>query len=120
MNRRDLLRLAALGGAQAMLGTAATANAAASEPFEWEEATIAQLQEAMKSGKTTCAAITQAYLKRIESIDKAGPAINAVIEVNPDAMSIAQSLNEDPKAKTARGPLHGVPILVKDNLDTHD
>ena len=88
--------------------------------FDVVEASIADLQKAMTSGKTTSKAITQAYLARIKSIDKAGPRINSVIAVNPDALAIAAALDKERKEKGPRGPLHGIPILVKDNLATGD
>ena len=88
--------------------------------FELDEVTIDDLQEGMKSGKYTARAITEKYLSRIEGIDKSGPALNSVIEVNPDAVEIAESLDRERKEKGGRGPLHGVPLLIKDNIDTAD
>ena len=74
----------------------------------------------MASGRFTAHAITEKYLARIEAIDKHGPAINSVIEVNPDALSIAKELDRERKQKHLRGPLHGIPVLIKDNIDTAD
>ncbi|MDZ4708689.1 MAG: amidase [Saprospiraceae bacterium] len=91
-----------------------------SDDFELNEITIAELQEKMKSGTYTSESITQLYLQRIENIDKKGPALNSVIELNPDALSIAKSMDEERKAGKIRGPLHGIPILIKDNIDTAD
>jgi amidase len=88
--------------------------------FELDEITIDELQDGMKSGKYTSRLITEKYLARIEEIDKQGPAINSVIEVNSDAVQIAESLDRERKQKGARGPLHGIPILIKDNIDTAD
>lgn len=88
--------------------------------FELDEVTIDDLQEGMKSGKYTARAITEKYLSRIEAIDKSGPAVNSVIEVNPDAADIAESLDRERKDKGARGALHGIPLLIKDNIDTAD
>ena len=88
--------------------------------FELDEATISDLQEAMKSGKLTSRSITEKYLARIDQIDKQGPAINAIIELNPDALSIADAMDRERKEKGPRGPLHGIPILIKDNIDTAD
>jgi amidase len=88
--------------------------------FEFEEITIAELQESMKSGKNTARSIAEKYLERIDAVDKHGPAVNSVIETNPDALAIAEALDKERKEKGPRGPLHGVPILIKDNIDTHD
>jgi amidase len=88
--------------------------------FEFEEATIAQLQEGLRSGEFTAHSLVEKYLQRIDEIDKRGPAINSVIEVNPDALAIAATLDRERKAGHVRGLLHGIPILIKDNLDTAD
>ncbi|MGZ5218724.1 MAG: amidase [Chitinophagaceae bacterium] len=88
--------------------------------FELNEVTIDELQQKMQSGAYTSRAITELYLKRIEAIDKAGPALNAVIEVNPDAIAIADAMDKERKAGKFRGPLHGIPVLIKDNIDTAD
>lgn len=102
-------------------GAAASTNAAAAPiPFQFEEATIADLQGAMESGTLTARALTQAYLDRIAAVDQAGPQINAVLEVNPDALTIADTLDDERAAGAVRGPLHGIPILVKDNIATAD
>lgn len=89
-------------------------------PFELDEIAIAELQDGMKSGKYTARSIAELYLSRIEAIDKSGPAINSVIEINPDALSIADALDKERKEKGPRGPLHGIPVLLKDNIDTRD
>jgi len=88
--------------------------------FELDEVTIMALQDGMKSGKFTARDITEKYLARINTIDKQGPMINSVIEINPDAFSIADDLDQERKAKGPRGPMHGVPVLIKDNIGTHD
>ncbi|HKK12287.1 MAG TPA: amidase [Flavobacteriaceae bacterium] len=88
--------------------------------FELDEETITSLQEKMKSGKYTSAQITQLYINRINAIDKNGPWLNTVIELNPDAINIARSLDDERKAGKVRGPMHGIPILIKDNIDTAD
>jgi amidase len=90
------------------------------QPTELDEITIGKLTEGMKSGKFTARSITEHYIKRIKEIDKDGPAINSVIEINPDALAIADELDREFKEKGARGPLHGIPILIKDNIDTAD
>ena len=90
------------------------------EGFALHETTIAELQEKMASGVLTAVAIAQLYLQRIAAIDKAGPKINAVIELNPDALSIAAALDAERKAGKLRGPMHGIPVLIKDNIDTAD
>jgi amidase len=90
------------------------------KPFELDEITIDQLQERINSGKLTARSLAEAYLARIEEIDKRGPAINSVIEVNPDALAIADALDKERKDKGPRTPLHGIPVLLKDNIDTAD
>jgi amidase len=87
---------------------------------ELDEATIADLQDGMKSGRFTARSITEKYLDRIQGIDKGGPAVNSVIEINPDALAIADSLDKERHEKGVRGPLHGIPVLIKDNIDTAD
>src|SRR5258707_12797495 len=84
---------------------------------EW---TIADLNEKMESGELTARQVTELYLQRIAAGDKGGPYINSVIELNPDAVEIADGLDKERKAGKLRGPLHGIPILIKDNIDTHD
>jgi len=88
--------------------------------FVLNEVTIDELQQKMQSGEMTSKSITELYLKRIQEIDKGGPKLNAVIEVNPDAISIAETLDQERKDGKVRGPLHGIPILIKDNIDTGD
>ncbi|MGH9780855.1 MAG: amidase family protein, partial [Candidatus Acidiferrales bacterium] len=90
------------------------------KPFELDEVTVADLQEGMKSGKFTARSIAQKYLDRISEIDKQGPAINSIIELNPDALSTADALDAERKAKGPRGPMHGIPVLIKDNIGTAD
>jgi amidase len=123
MERRDFLRTGAIACAVAaanpVLGR--ISEAAGRRPgFDLNEATIAQLQKQMKSGAMTARSITEAYLQRIQKIDTQGPVLNSVIEVNPDAVQIAASLDRERREKGPRGPLHGIPILIKDNIDTAD
>lgn len=88
--------------------------------FELMEITIDDLQQKMAQGLYTAEELVNLYLNRIKEIDQAGPAINSVIEVNPDAVEIAKSLDSERKAGKVRGPLHGIPVLIKDNIDTAD
>ncbi len=90
------------------------------KPFELDEVTIPELQDGMKSGKFTARALVKKYSARIDEIDKRGPAVNAIIELNPDAFAIADVLDQERRAKGPRGPLHGIPVLIKDNIDTAD
>jgi len=89
-------------------------------PFELEEATIADLQAGMSSGRMTSHSVTQQYMARIDELDRKGPTLRHVLEINPDALSIADSLDRERKSGRVRGPLHGIPILLKDNVDTAD
>jgi amidase len=88
--------------------------------FELDEISISDLQDAMKSGKYTAHSIAEKYLNRIPSLDQHGPAINSIIEINPDALAIADAMDKERHAGKLRGPLHGIPILIKDNIDTAD
>ena len=92
------------------------------QAFDLDEATIATLQEGMASGRLTARSITERYLSRIAAVDKAGPTLNSIIELNPDALSIADQLDRERREGKLRGngALHGIPVLVKDNLDTGD
>jgi len=85
-----------------------------------EETTVVQLQEWMRAGRYTSRQLTDAYLDRIEAIDRRGPTLRAIIELNPDARRDADALDRERRDKGARGPLHGIPILIKDNIDTGD
>ena len=142
MNRRYFLKNSSLTGisvaalAAAGCGTAggskrmdsavgagggdSAATAAPPVEFALNEMTIDALQQKMQQGQFTSRSITEMYLKRINQIDKAGPGLNAVIEVNPDALDIADQLDKERKEGKVRGPMHGIPVLVKDNIDTGD
>ena len=85
-----------------------------------EEKDLSSLAEELAKGRVTSRQLVQAYLARIEAIDRKGPGLNSVIETNPEALSIADQLDQERNQKGARGPLHGIPILVKDNIDTAD
>jgi amidase len=88
--------------------------------FELEEMTIAQLQEALATGRYTARHLVELYTKRIADLDRQGPALRAIIEMNPEALSIADALDAERKAGKVRGPFHGIPIVIKDNIDTGD
>jgi len=134
LTRRGFLRTSAMAGIAAGVAAAPAASAFGHDqkhheigvfslnvkPFEFDEVKVSELQAGMKSGKYTAASITQKYLERIEEIDRQGPGINSVIEVNPDALKIAAELDRERKAKGPRGPLHGIPALIKDNIGTAD
>lgn len=132
MKRRDFLQSSALGCALAVTHPASslarevtrevTENTSASAPpaFELDEISIAQLQEGLKSGKYTARSLVAKYLDRIEDIDNKGPKLSSIIEINPEAMAIAETLDRERKEKGIRGPLHGIPVLIKDNIDTAD
>ena len=126
LKRRSFLKKALAGGALAAtfpsvfrIGnpTDFSFDVSASEV---DEMTISDLQDGMKSGKLTARSIAERYLNRIETIDKQGPTLRSVIEVNPDALKIADELDKERKEKGPRGPMHGIPVLIKDNIDTAD
>ena len=116
MKRRDFLQATATTCAVAL------ANPASALPadFELDELTISDLQQGLQSGKYTSRELVEKYFDRISEIDKKGPALNSVIEMNPDAEKIATALDRERKERRSRGPLHGIPILIKDNIDTQD
>jgi amidase len=126
ISRRSFLKASGTAGALASAGTVANAGAAMAQPerdagsFPFEEATIAELQAAMEAGRLSSRRLTQAYLRRIRRIDLSGIRLNSVIEVNPDAVEIAAGLDAERRRQGPRGPLHGIPILVKDNFATRD
>jgi amidase len=129
ISRRSFLKASGTAGAAgALAGTGVAGGAGAAlagqdhgaPPFRFEEATIAQLQAAMTDGRLSSRRLTQAYLRRIRQIDLSGIRLNSVIEVNPDALEIAAELDAERRRRGPRGPLHGIPILVKDNFATRD
>ncbi len=110
----------ALGAGRA-LATAEAAHVAPDiKPFELDEITIAELQDGMKSGRFTAQLLVEKYTERIHEIDKQGPTLNSIIQMNPDAQSIAEAVDQEREAKGSRGPLHGIPVVIKDNIDTAD
>jgi amidase len=133
MDRRDFVRIGAVAGFLGVRGKPLGAETPDSRldaslrrdrfiisPFELEEATIADLQAGMSSGRMTSHSITQQYMARIDELDRKGPTLRHVLEVNPDALAIADSLDRERKSGRVRGALHGIPILLKDNVDTAD
>ncbi|HEX8284055.1 MAG TPA: amidase [Pyrinomonadaceae bacterium] len=131
--RREFVRAGFVGGlGVALAGGGLTGDAAARAlaslageaqgggKFDWEELTVRDAQAAMASGRVSARRLTEMYLERIERIDRRGASLNSVIETNPDALGIADSLDRERKAGRLRGPLHGVPVLIKDNIDTAD
>jgi len=92
----------------------------AQAPFALEEASIATLQQRMQSGQETARSLAEQYLARIEAVDRSGPTLRSVIETNPDALTIADRLDAERRGGRTRGPLHGIPVLIKDNIATAD
>src|SRR5262245_27213642 len=88
--------------------------------YDLEEATIAELQDAMTAGRLTARRLAEMYLERIRRIDQHGPTIKSVLEINPDALTLADELDRERQKQGPRGPLHGIPILIKDNIATVD
>jgi len=135
VSRRSFLQLGAAAGAGATLaGLGASASAAQASvshaagdarhddatEFEFAEATIADLQAAMAAGELSSRELVRAYMQRINKVDRRGPALNTIIEVNPDALDIARALDRERRETGPRGPLHGIPVILKDNIDTGD
>lgn len=124
MNRRSFVEKSALAALAipfvSLSSCKPNTTEVVAESFALEETTVAMLQEKMKSGELTAKAIAEMYLQRIEKFDKGAEKLNSVIEVNPDAVSVATQLDDERKAGKTRGPLHGIPVLIKDNIDTSD
>src|SRR5215471_7478311 len=120
LSRREVLKLGA--GAATGAGVLAGLNVvpAAAAPGDLNEMTVAQLQAAMAAGQLQSTDLVDFYLSRIQTLDQKGPTVNSIIEVNPDARSIAMGLDAERQAGTVRGPLHGIPVVLKDNIDTGD
>jgi len=117
---RPVRTLALVALVAAACGTPAPPPARDTPAFDLEEATIADLQQRMQSGRETSRSLVDKYLARIEAIDRKGPTLHSVIEINPDARAIAYALDAERRTKGPRGPLHGIPILIKDNIATAD
>ena len=115
MHRREFLHLVTAAAA-----STSVPGRGFKDEFKWLEATIPDLQRAMESGRINSTDLVKAYLKRIERIDQKGPAVNSVIETNPDAVEIARERDRERERGEVRGPLHGIPVLLKDNIDTGD
>ena len=143
VDRRTLFRLGALAGAGASMagagmltGSAARAQGAgdageettpeeiqaavAAAPSDFNEFTIAQLQALMSKRHLSSTELVEYYLQRIQALDRRGPRVNSILETNPDAISIALALDKERHTKGPRGPLHGIPVILKDNIDTAD
>jgi len=125
LSRRALLKVGALAGAGAALVGTAAGQQAELQPFTFQETgiaemTVAELQGLMESGDLNSVALVNRYLARIRSLDQNGPTLTSVIETNPDAVRIAQGLDDERRTSGPRGPLHGIPVLLKDNIDTAD
>ena len=122
MDRRKFLQSTLVTGAASALkpALAETKSTPQVPAFELDETTIADLQAGMQSGKLTARSIAEKYLERISAIDKHGPSINSIIELNPDALAIADALDKERKTTGPRGAMHGIPVLIKDNIDTAD
>ena len=129
MDRRSLFAWGGAAAAAAAAGPLASRSArtetagtaeprGAAAPFELDEATIADLSDKMISGEETARSIAEKYLTRIDALDRRGPDLRSVLETNPDALTIAASLDAERRAGKVRGPLHGIPVLVKDNVST--
>lgn len=129
MKRRDFFINTILAGtaltiSSCRIGTKAPKASALSEhqipDFDLDETTVEALQQMMQAGTYSAVEITQKYMDRIRAIDQAGPQLKAVVEINPDALQIAEVLDQERKNGTLRGPLHGIPIIIKENIDSGD
>jgi amidase len=130
ISRRRFLRYVGASGVAAATAPGIAGSASAATPerrdgvsvpeFEWAEATIADLQAAMERGETNARHLTQAYITRINEVDFTGARLNSIIDINPDALAIADQLDAERRSGHVRGPLHGIPVLLKDNIATDD
>ena len=115
-----MMRAQVVAASASALAILAIACGPPPEPFEIRGASVVELQEAMELGRASSAWIPQAYLDRTAAFDQTGPAINAMVSLNPNAMAEAEALDRERADGVVRGPLHGVPIVLKDNYDTRD
>jgi amidase len=120
-DRRRFLKSGLVGGMVAATSPSLAASERAEfDPGDPEEIGLADLQEGLRAGKWTARSLAEKFLARIKALDKDGPGLNSVIEINPEALTLADALDKERKDKGPRGPLHGIPILIKDNIDTAD
>ena len=120
MDRREFLVAAAAAAATTASTSAASAHPPADPVDPIEELTLADIGSAFADGRLTSLQLTQAYLARIDKLDRQGPNLRSVIETNPRALEIAEKLDAERKTRGSRGPLHGIPVLIKDNVETSD
>ncbi len=125
MDRRSFLGAAVAGAAGSQIGckyvpAAASASSSAIPSFELDEVSLSDIAAGLEKGKWTSAHLVELYLGRIDAIDRNGPALGAVLALNPDAAAAAGQLDQERKNGHLRGPLHGIPILLKDNIETRD
>ena len=130
IDRRRFLGTTAAGSAGLALGAGCTGPSdsgggdggpgAQVAPFELDEVTVPELQASMESGERTASSIAELYLERIEALDGQGIELRSIIETNPDALATADELDAERAANGPRGPLHGIPVALKDNIDTND
>nr|WP_263327064.1 amidase family protein [Neobacillus sp. Marseille-Q6967] len=116
----NVLATLSLAGTLAFTSSSSAEAKSTKKPFNIEEATISDMQKALQTGEITSVELTQMYIDRINKYDKNGVKLNSVLEINPDALDIAEELDENRKGKGNAGPLYGIPIIVKDNIDTAD
>ncbi len=121
INRRDLLKSGAAAATLASIAQPARSHPGSTVPdFDFSGLSVAELQAKMQAGEVTARQLTQAYLSRIDHVDRSGPTLRSVLEVNPEAIQIAEAMDRERAEGKVRGPMHGIPVMVKDNLDTAD